>query len=186
MLFMYVLGLQINYSPVNWERCYVIERGLQACSSSESSFTEETHLQSIWFNSRWQRVGGVGDTGWEGWGVGWHCMQRWGWQIGTKDKGRLSERESSWKMARQLPCPGERQPVKRRRRRPLSLPLLELTPVVTERSSSFFPLSQLTDCHSQVSSSALSVSASLHTLSLLKALTKTALPFEQPKYWTLI
>lgn len=40
---------------------------------------------------------------------------------------------------RQLARPGERQSLKRRRRRPLSLLLLELTPVVTERSSSFFP-----------------------------------------------
>lgn len=44
---MYVLGLWINYGTINWERGYVTLRGLQAHSSSESSFTEETHLQSI-------------------------------------------------------------------------------------------------------------------------------------------
>lgn len=82
-------------------------RGLQAYSSSESPFTEETHLQSIWFNGGWQRERGVWVCvwrgGWRGEGgrVGWHCMQRWGEGAADryKDKGTLSERESSWKMA---------------------------------------------------------------------------------------
>lgn len=133
MLFVYVLGLQINYSPVNWERCYVIERSLWAYSSSESSFTEETHLQSIWFNSSWQEWEEV-----EGAGVGWHCTQRWGggwWQIGTKIKedwasgsppGRWStasmSRRKAVTEAEEMPCPS--------------------WPVVTE-TSFFFPTNWL-------------------------------------------
>lgn len=80
---------------------------------------------------------------------------------------------------RQLPCPGERQSLKRRRcRAPPDL--------LSQKHHSF---SQLTDCHSQISSSAPSVSVGLHPSLLSKTLAKTVFfppSFEQQKYCTLI
>lgn len=104
MLFMYVLGAQIDYSPVNWERCCVIEGWLQAYTSSESPVTEETQLQSIWFNGGWQRarrLGGGGYGRYKGWGLADIACKGRGMGVADryKDKGRLSKQEFSWKMA---------------------------------------------------------------------------------------
>lgn len=171
MLFMYILGAQIDYSPVNWERCCVIEGWLQAYSSSESPVTEETQLQSIWFNGGWQRARRLGDTGGTS-GGGWLTLHAkvggWGWQIGTKIKGDWANESS----------PGRWPAASLSRRKAATEAEETLSPLGAPPGAAtrchrkvilLSPLpSQLTDCHSQISSSVLPVSVSLHQLSLFQ------------------
>lgn len=81
-----------------------------------------------------------------------------------KDKGRLSERVKESPLGRWPTAflyRGEEVTEAEETPSPFLL-LLELTPLVTERSGPFFPLSQLTDCHSQISSLAPSVPVGLY------------------------
>lgn len=147
----------LNYGTVNWERLLRHAEGLQAYSSSESSFTEATHLQSIRFHSGWRkerRAGGAAIGRSEGGDVA--DRQR--------DKGRLSEkseRESSWKMADSFLVQeggshwseGDTVPFPA----PPGADTSRLRKVIL-----LFPLSQLTACHSRISSLTLSVSGGLY------------------------
>lgn len=160
MLFMYVLGLWINYGTVNRERCYVIPRGCRHTASVNlpSQRKHTCNLSDLTAADR-ERERQREKSGEEG--VGWHCMQR-GREVANrqKDKGRLNERESSWKMADSflvqersshwsegdtVPFPAPPGADTSRHRKVILL----------------FPLSPLTDCHSQISSLTLSVSAGL-------------------------
>lgn len=175
MLFMYVLGLQINYSPVNWERCYVIERSLWACSSSEFSFTEETHLQSIWFNSSWQEQGEVAGGG--GW-LTLHAKVEGGGKDRHKDKARLSEWESSWKMVDSFLVQEKSGHWSGGDAVPSHWPSWIWHPLSRKGHP---PFSQLTDCHSQISSSVPSESVGLPPSLLSKTLAKNC--FLSPFIW---
>ena len=147
----------LSYGTVNWERLLRHAERLQAYSSSESSFTEATHLQSIRFHSGWRkerRGGGLYSDG----ANGGEVADR------QRDKGRLSEkseREPAWKMADSFLVQeggshwseGDTVPFPA----PPGADTSRLRKVIL-----LFPLSQLTACHSPISSLTPSVSGGLY------------------------
>lgn len=156
---MYVLGSvdKLRHGKLGEALCH--SEGSQAHSRSESSLGEVTHLQSIWFNSGWQRQSEARGGRRE---VGWHCMrkgvERGGGEVADrqKDKGRLNEGESSWKMADSFLVQ------ERSSHRSGGDTVAFSAPPWADTSRHrkvilLFPLSQLTDCQSQISSLTLSV-----------------------------
>lgn len=132
--------LWVNYGTANWRRRYATARARGRTAAVNLPLREVTHLQSIWFNSGWQRQS-EGRGGKEGGRVTLQAKGGWGgvegrWQIGRKIKGDWMKESplGRWPTAslygREAATEAEETPSP-------SLLLHELTPLVTQRSSSF-------------------------------------------------
>lgn len=134
-IYVFFRGLWINYGSVNWERCYVTRRGCRPTASVNlpSRRKHTCNLSALTAADRKrerEREGGrreLGDTACDG-------GERW--QIGRKIKGDWMKDSllGRWPTAFLY----RREAVTEAKETPSPfLLLLELTPLVTERSSSF-------------------------------------------------
>lgn len=164
MLFMYVLGLWINYGTVNWEKGYVTLRGCRHTAAvnlpSEREHTCNPSDLTVPDRETGEREREREKRGKDR--VGWHCLRR-GREVADrqKDKGRMSEKEPSWKMADSFLVQDRSSHWSEDDIVPFRAPpgadISRHRKVIL-----LFPLSQLTDCHSQISSLTLSVSVGLY------------------------